>query len=162
MITKNDCVLLLTDLEEKGINVKRHLSTLLTAPSLSLEVLKFINSHKQLDLVNFYDRLRVNYNKKKSNLYINIVKEIDDPEEVLTTLSAMLTQILLYSKQVDNKQLFLSHARADEISKVLNTYFKTYDITNALKLLRLIKADLKCVMYINGHEDIDGNKIIKK
>ena len=81
-------------------------------------------------------------------LYKNIVKEVEDPNEVLTTLSSMLTQILLFSKQVNNKQMFLKHARCNEITFVLNNYFKTYDLTNCLRLLRMIKADLKCLESI--------------
>ena len=56
---------------------------------------------------------------------------------MLTTLSAMLTQILIFSKDVDDKPMFLRHARADEISAVLRNYFSSYDITNCIKLLRI-------------------------
>ena len=44
--------------------------------------------------------------------------------------------------------MFLRHARCNEITQVLNNYFKTYDLTNCIKLLRLIKADLKCLESI--------------
>jgi len=148
MIKKNDCILLLTEMQEKGINVSKQISQLMSSKEMSLDVLKFINDNRQLDVLSFYERVRVNYNKKKSNLYINIVKEIEEPQEVLVTLSAMLTQILLFSRQLENKQLFLKHSRADEITKVLENYFKTYDITNALRLMKLIKADLKALESI--------------
>ena len=62
----------------------------------------------------------------------------------------MQLQILLYSKHVDNKKLFLESSRAEEITLVLNNYFKTYDITNALKLLRIYKADLVALEFIAG------------
>ena len=81
-------------------------------------------------------------------MYINIVKEIEDPTEVLTTLSAMLTQILRYSKKVENKTMFLRHARANDITKVLNNYFANYDLTLCLKLMRIIKADIKALESI--------------
>ena len=71
------------------------------------------------------------------------MKQVEDPNEVLTTLSAMLNQILLFSKKVDDKQMFLKHSRALEIAKVLTLYFQTYDLTNAQQLLRLIKIDIK-------------------
>lgn len=148
MIKKNDCILLLTEMQEKGINVSKQISQLMSSQDMSLDVLKFINDNRQLDLVSFYEKIRVNYNKKKSSLYINIVKEIEEPQEVLITLSAMLTQILLFSKNLENKQLFLKHSRADEITKVLENYFKNYDITNALRLMKLIKADLKALESI--------------
>lgn len=148
MIKKTDCVLLLTEMQEKGKNVSKHINKLMLSEDIPLEVLKFINENRQLDVLAFYEKLRSNYNKKKSNLYINIVKEIEEPQEILTTLSAMLTQILLFSKRLENKQMFLQHSRAHEITKVLDNYFKTYDITNALKLLRLIKADIKALESI--------------
>jgi hypothetical protein len=148
MIKKTDCLLLLTEMQEKGVNVSRQISQLMTSSELSLEILKFINEKRQLDLLSFYEKIRVNHNKKKSNLYINIVKEVEEPQEVLTTLSAMLTQILLFSKNIDNRQLFLKHSRAEEITKVLDNYFKTYDITNAVRLMKLIKADVKALESI--------------
>lgn len=149
-LKKTDCLLLLTELQERGIEVTAQINKLMSTPELSLDVLKFINDRRQIDVAAFYERLRKNYNDKKSNLYINIVKEIEDPQEVLTTLAAMQLQILLYSKHVNNKKLFLESSRAEEITLVLNNYFKTYDITNALKLLRIYKADLVALEFIAG------------
>ena len=149
MITKTDCVLLLTELQENGVDVSLQLKKLIKQSEPDIEIIKFINDNRQLDLSNFYNKIRKSYNDKKSKLYINIVKEITDPNKVLTTLSAMLTQILLFSETAENKQLFLKHARAEEISLVLLNYFKNYDLTNCMKLLRIIKADLKVIEYIN-------------
>lgn len=149
-IKKTDCLLLLTELQENGIDVTEQINKLMTARELPVEVLKFINSHKSLDAVNFYERIRDNYNKKRSNLYINIVGGVKDPQEVLTTLAALNLQILLYSKHVDNKSQFFSHLRATEIIKVLDNYYKTFDLTNCLNLLKLIKADLCVLENING------------
>lgn len=147
MLTRNDCLLLLSELETFDNVDKERLKqiTLKTASQLniSLDTLKFINTYKPLDVKNFYNQIRQNYNNKKSKLYINIVKEIDDTTKVLTTLSALLTQILLYSVKCDNKQLFLQHSRAKEISLALSKYFEDYDITICLQLMRIIKADIK-------------------
>lgn len=148
MLSKNDCILLLADIEANGIDTKEQIKELLATQNISLSVLKFINTNRPLELATFYEGIRKSYNQKKSDLYINIVKEIDDPTEVLTTLSAMLTQILRYSKKVDDKPMFLRHARADDITKVLNNYFTTYDITMCIKLLRIIKADIKALESI--------------
>lgn len=145
MISKNDSILLLTDLQERGIDVTAYLSKAITNPEIDLQVLKFINDNRQLDLSKFYEKLRKSYNNKKSVLYKNIVKEIEEPNEVLTTLSAMLTQILLFAKTVDNREMFLRHSRAQDISTILTRYFQSYDLTNCLKLLRVIKADLKAL-----------------
>ena len=148
MISKNDCYLLLADLQNKNIDTNEAIKELMNANQIPLSVIKFINDNRQLDLAKFYEKLRKNYNNKKSNLYINIVKEISEPTEVLTTLSALLTQIMLFSKTVENKQMFLRHARANDICRVLSIYFNTYDLTNCIKLLRILKADLKALESI--------------
>lgn len=148
MITKNDCIILLADLKAKGIETDSQLKELMSSTQLPLSVIKYINDNRQLDLAAFYEEMRKSYNQKKSKLYINIVKEIEDTSEVLTTLSAMLTQILRYSKKVDDRPMFLRHSRANDITKVLTNYFTNYDITLAQKLLRLIKADIKALESI--------------
>lgn len=143
MLQKNDLILLLTEMQENGEEVTEQLKKVVTSPSIPLDVLKFVNEARQLDVASFYERIRQNYNKKKSNLYKNIVKDIDDPQEVLTTLSAFALQVILYSKHVEDEQMFFKHSRVEEVTRVLNNYYSTYDITSALKLLRLIKCDLK-------------------
>lgn len=147
MLTRNDCLLLLSELETFDNVNKQKLKDITyktaTQSNVSLETLKFINSYKPLDVINFYNKLRQNYNNKKSKLYINIVKEINDTNKVLSTLSSLLTQILLYTDKCDNKQLFLEHCRAKEITLALSRYFENYDITICLQLIRLIKADIK-------------------
>lgn len=149
MITKTDCILLLTELETKGVDVKDNLQKALSSPSIDIDVLKFINDNRQMDLTAFYKYIRKSYNQKHSSLYKNIVsEELKDPNESLTTLSALLTQILLFSRKVENKQMFLRHARCNEITKILNNYFITYDLTNCLKLLKIIKADIKALESI--------------
>lgn len=148
MITRNDCLILLNELNVKGIDTSKQLLEIVAQKNPSIEIIKFINDNRQLDLTNFYYKIRKSYNEKRSKLYINIVKEVEDPNEVLTTLSAMLTQILIFARTVEDKTMFLRHARAEEISAVLNNYFKNYDITYAQKLLKVIKADIKCIEYI--------------
>lgn len=69
-----------------------------------MEVLKFINNYKPFDLINFYEKLRKSYNNKKSTLYINIMKEVEDPQTVLTTLNSYSLQALLFSKDLEDKQ----------------------------------------------------------
>lgn len=144
MITKNDCLLLLSEIKKNGVDTNEMCTLLLNTKNISIDVLKFINSHRQLDVTNFYDKLRKNYNNKKSKIYKEIVQvDEKEPKDVVVTLSSLLTQILLFSKGVEDKQLFYKHSRADEITKVLNNYFKTFDTTLCIQLLALIKADLK-------------------
>lgn len=151
MITKNDLLLLLTELQETGEDVDSQIMQVITSPSISLEVLKFINDRRQLDVAGFYELLRKNYNAKKSPLYKNIVKEeMKNPEEVLTTLASLNLQILLFAKKLEDDKLFLKHSRAEEITRVLNNYYKTYDLLPCLKLIKLIKADLCAFETVGG------------
>ena len=152
MIKKNDLILLLTDMQDNGLDVSSYLYKTMSATDVPLDVLKYINDNRQLDVAKFYERLRKNYNSKKSNLYINIVKEIEEPFEIITTLSSLLLQISLFSKHVEknNQSLFFKAVRASEIANVLKSYYNNYDITEALTLLRLIKCDLKAFESIKN------------
>ena len=143
MITRNDCLILLSELEEQGIDVKQATKDLMSSRDLSLEVVKFINDHRQFEVSKFYEKMRKSYNQKHSSLYGNIVKEIDSVNEVLITLSALNTQILLFNKTVEDKEMFLKHSRFGEICNCLLDYSKTYNIVPCTRLLRLIKCDLK-------------------
>lgn len=138
--------MLLSEISDKGVDTKEITTKLIRSSTIDYEVLKFINQYKIFDVLNFYDRLRVNYNNKKSKLYKSIVQIGEkEPKDVVVTLSSLLTQILLYSNNVEDKQLFLKHSRADEISKVLANYFVTYDLTLCIAILKLVKADLKAL-----------------
>lgn len=150
MITRNDCLILLTEMSEDGIDTKEYINELYKSNTVSLNVLKFINANKQLDVLKFYEKIRKSYNDKHSTLYINIVKEVTDPKKVITTLSAMLTQIFLflYSDACVEKELFLEHVRANEICITLKNFCNTNDIVPCLKLLQFIKADLKALESI--------------
>ena len=151
MISRQDILLLLTELEDKGIDCKEQVENLYSAEPRTFEVLRFINNKQPLDLINFYEKIRKSYNHKSSKLYKNIMicDEQDlDPNLILTTLSALLNQILQF--KVDDKPTFLKHARADEIIKVLDIYMQTYDIRPAYKLLTLVKSDLLVGEIING------------
>lgn len=94
-LNKNDLLLLLAEMKSQGVEVQPQIQSLVNSATLPFEVLKFINERRPLEVTEFYDHLRRNYNQKKSALYKNIVKEVEDPKEVLTTLSALLTQIVL-------------------------------------------------------------------
>lgn len=153
MITRNDCLILLADLEKKNIDTKEITNELFASNQVPINVIKFINNSRPLEANNFYEHIRKSYNHKKSNLYINIVKEeLKDPNDVLTTLASLNLQILLYSKKIENKQMFFRHMRFGEICACLLNYSKTYDLTNCIKLLYYIKSDLKAFEYINKNE----------
>lgn len=151
MITKRDCILLLSELSGKGIDTTSMLNKALKNPEVDISVIKFINSHRPFDANLFYEKLRKSYNKKKSNLYKNIVTcdEVDCSDTVLTTLAALNLQILLYMNTVEDTRMFMSHTRFEEINQVLLNYSRTYDLVPCIKVLQIIKADLKAFEYIS-------------
>ncbi len=155
MVQQSDLILLLTELQRNGVEgTTQQIRNVATSKGINIEALKFINEHRPFEVAQFYELMRKNYNKKKSPLYKNIVSDIEDVEEVLTTLHAYVLQVNLFAKHIENKQLFFKHARAEEVTRVLNKYYIDYDITSALKMLRLIKADLCVFEGIAGRRDI--------
>jgi len=155
MITKEDCMSILVKLEDKGVDINQQILKLATAKEVPIDTLKFIASHKGIEVINFYEMLRKSHNQKKSPLYTNLLKEQTDTDEVLTVLSCLLTQIVLYSKKLtDTRQSFLKEVRAEEITKVLNNYFKNDDFTTCENLLKLIRTDILVLDYINGRREL--------
>jgi len=148
MISRSDILLLASEYPDIDV------SEVYKSNDIPIEVLKQINNKRPLELISFYEKLRKSYNNKKSKLYINIMKfngnAIMDSNTILTTLSAMLNQILQY--KCDNKVMFYKHSRADEITKVLEIYFKTHDILPARQLLNLIRTDIYALEIISGRK----------
>lgn len=145
MIVKNDVILLLTELQNQGVDVSDEINLVIKSQQIPLDALKKINDNRPMDIINFYEKIRKSYNDKRSKLYINLMKSdenvIKDPKTILTTLSGMLNQILQF--KANDQPLFYKHSRADEITKVLNIYFDNYNIEPAQQLMALIKADVK-------------------
>lgn len=160
MITRNDTILLLTELQDQGVNTEKLLEVALKTSGLNVGVVKFINSHRPFEANKFYEKIRKSYNNKRSSLYKNIVNEgtEEDTDSVLTTLASLNLQILLYSKDVDDKQMFLRHMRFEEICAVLLNYSKTFDLVPCIKLLQVIKADLKAFQYFNKGDSDNESK----
>ena len=154
MITKNDCLTVLVALEDKGLNINQPMKKLVTSKEVPYEVLKFILDNRGIEVANFYEMLRKKHNDKKSPLYHNIVKEVVDPEEVITTLACLLVQITLYSKKLPaNKEIFQREVRAEEVTRVLNNYYSTGTLDSCLTLLRLLKSDLLVLEHISGRRE---------
>ena len=154
MITKNDCLTLLVSLEDRGLNIDQPMKKLITSKEIPMDVLKFILDNRGIEVANFYEMLRKKHNQKKSPLYHNIVKEINDPEELITTLACLLVQISLYSNKLPaNREMFQREVRAEEITRVLNTYYATGALEQCMTLLKLLKADLAVLEYISGRRE---------
>lgn len=154
MITRRDCLLLLSELSAKGINTDAMTKLALKSTDINIDVIKFINRNRQLDANAFYEKIRKSYNHKKSNLYKNIVTcdEVDCSDTVLTTLAALNLQILLYVKNVSDARMFLNHTRFEEINRAILNYSTTFDLVPCIKVLQIIKADLKAFEYINNSD----------
>lgn len=154
MINKSDLMTVLVALEDKGININTPMRKLVTSKEIPMDVLKFILDNRGIEVANFYEMLRKKHNQKKSPLYHNIVKEITDAEDIITTLACLLVQITLYSKKLPaNKEIFQREVRAEEITRVLNNYYNTGELDQCLALLKLLKTDLLVLEYISGRRD---------
>ena len=154
MITKNDCLTILVALEDKGVNIDAQMRRLVTSKEIPMDVLKFILDNRGSEVANFYEMLRKKHNQKKSPLYHNIVKDIDDTDDVITTLACLLVQITLYSKKLtSNKEIFQREMRAEEITRVLNNYYSTGDFSQCLALIKLLKSDMLVLEYIGGRRE---------
>lgn len=154
MITKNDCLSILVSLEDHGIDIDQPMKKLVTAKEIPMDVLKFILEHRGAEVANFYEMLRKKHNQKKSPLYHNIVKELTDVDELITTLACLLVQITLYSKKLKtNREIFQREVRAEEITRVLNNYYNTGTLEPCLALMKLLKTDLIVLEHISGRRD---------
>lgn len=154
MITKNDCLTILVALEDKGVNIDKPMRKLVTTKEIPMEVLKFILDNRGIEVANFYEMLRKKHNQKKSPLYHNIVKDIEDTDDVITTLACLLVQINLYGKKLPyNREIFQREVRAEEITRVLNHYYSTGEFDQCLALIKLLKADLLVLEHISGRRE---------
>jgi len=143
LITSSDVVLLLTQLQNEGFETKSLITDVLLNKTVSYDTLKFINDNRPLDCYNFIEKVRRSYNNGNSKLYKNLVAELKDTKSVLTTLASLQLQVLLFMDNVSDKTMFLSHMRFDEIQKVFLLYYKDGNLIPAIKLLEVIKADVK-------------------
>lgn len=143
MISKLDILSLLSDLKDKGEDVTIYEQEVIKNVSVPLDVIKFLNEKRSFEVSKFFEKLRYSYNHKRSNLYLNIVKEITDVEEVLTTLASYNLQVLIYAKKVEDKEMFYRNTRVEEVTRVLNNYYKTFDLEECITVLSLLKADIK-------------------
>jgi hypothetical protein len=154
MITKKDCLTILVSLEDSGIAVDHIIKKLASSKEVPIDVLKFIVENRGSEVANFYEMLRKKHNQKKSPLYYNIIKDLDDPDEIITTLACLLVQITLYSRKLTtNREIFQREVRAEEISRVLNHYYSTGLLDQCLALIKLLKADMLVLEFINGKRD---------
>lgn len=143
IISKQECLNLLFDLKESGVDCTTQIKQLINSTEPSIEIIQFLTNHQAFDLRKFYEKLRKSYNQKHSKLYINIVKYTElEGTELICCLGALLQQILLFNKTLNNSE-FLKQARFNEILMCLKNYYESRDLISCQKLLGLVKADLK-------------------
>ena len=147
MITKNDCLTLLVSLEDHGIDIDLPMKKLITSKDIPMDVLKFILDHRGIEVANFYELLRKKHNQKKSPLYHNIVKELDDPEELITTLACLLVQIALYSNKL---KTVLVHWAANEPERIIPLPFYLGVLRNFL--VEILNRNL---LLVKGYSTLD-------
>lgn len=156
MLTKSDCLSILVKMEDAGIDVKNNMKELLISKDIPTKVLEFIVKNKWIEAGNFYEMLRKKHNQKKSPLYLNILRDIENEDQCITTLVCLLVQINLYSNKLDkDKDLFLKEIRAEELLKVLHEYYSTKDSSSCLNLLKLIKTDLLVLECLAGRREFE-------
>ena len=155
MITKADCLSILVKLEDKGLDINPYMKKLAISKEIPLDVLRFISQNRGIEVSEFYEMLRKSHNQKKSPLYTNILKEVNNPKDIILTLSCLLTQVILYGSKLENAESFLKEVRAEEITRALNTYFKESSIETGATLLKLIKSDLMVLEYIRGRRELE-------
>ena len=143
-LTRKDCLLLLADLQKRGVDTREATIEAARTPGISEYVLKFINKNRPIEVSQFYEKLRASYNNGHSSLYRFIMKSDEaDPEDLIVTLSSLALQASLYAKKCEDPNMFFKMSRYDEISAVMYNYCKTFDSIPARELLGAIKADIK-------------------
>ena len=156
MIAKSDLIILLTEMQNNGEDVYEDIQKVLSSDSIPIDIMKRINDYRTLDIVNFYTKLRSSYNNKKSKLYINIMRAdenvIEDPKTIVTTLSALLNQILQF--KASDPVSFYQHSRCNEILAAFKVYFETFNLDLALQLLKMFKADILVLEVVTGKRSI--------
>lgn len=156
MISKSDCLSILAGIDDAQAN--KYIKQVVIEKNIPLEVLKFILNKKGIDLANFYEHLRQNHNKKKSPLYLNIVKDPTDWAEIRITLSCFVTQALLFSNKLENADKFAKEARLQEVTRALSTYFEKGDMSECLTVIKLLKADLCVMEYIADRRELASER----
>lgn len=156
MITKNDCMAILVKLEDKGLNINEYMRKLIVSKEPPIDVLRFIVDNRGIEANHFYEHIRKNHNEKRSPLYKNIVSEISDLNEVITTLTCFLTQATLFGNKLedDAKADFFKEVRAEEVARVLHQYFVDGSYAGSLALIKLIKADILVLEYVSGRREL--------
>ena len=80
------------------------------------------------------------------------MKEIDEPDELLITLSSLITKIFIFSKQLNalEKINFYKNVKLEQLESAIMLYSRTGDVTGCINLLSRIKNDIKILESSKG------------
>lgn len=156
MITKEDCLSILVRLSDEGINTDKELAITAASKEVPFEILKFIYNKRGTYLSDFCGMLRRKHNQGKSPLYINIMKEITDKKDVITTVTALLMQITLFGTKLtdDQRETFYKEARVNLILSVLADYYNYDNYDKCIALLKVFKADMLVAEAVSGRREV--------
>lgn len=156
MITKEDCLSILVRLSDEGINTDKELAITAASKEVPFEILKFIYNKQGTYLSDFCGMLRRKHNQGKSSLYINIMKEITDKKDVITTVTALLMQITLFGTKLtdDQRETFYKEARVNLILSVLADYYNYDNYDKCIALLKVFKADMLVAEAVSGRREV--------
>ena len=156
MITKEDCLSILVRLGDSGINTDKEIARTAASKEIPFDVLKFIYVHQGTYLSDFCEMIRRKHNQNKSPLYINIMKEITDKKDVITTITALLMQITLFGTKLteEQREVFYKEARVNLILSVLSDYYNYDNYDKCIALLKIFKADILVAEAVSGRREV--------
>lgn len=167
MFLTQDCLDFLTNKKNQATNsteinyLNKLIKALLLDNKLTEELLSYMIKEQGLEVRNFYEYLRKQYNNRRSKLYKNLVREdfLDqNVSEKVIVLTSLLQQITLHCKHLDSKRAqdsFLKQSRADEILESLHSYFSAGNEEYINQVLKLIQIDLKVIEMMAGTRQRD-------
>ncbi len=145
IIDRQECYTLLFDMQSKGINIEEPLKKLVQSKDVHLDVIRFINNNRDLDITRFYNNLRKQNNTKKSRLYLQIMKEEEKEEELIKTASSFITHSFIFSESLEEttRRKFFKSIRLETLVDSIKKYITEYNIQPIKDILKIIKIDIK-------------------
>ena len=58
MVSRNDLILILTELQEEGIDTTEQMRKVFTSSEFPVDVIRFINENREMDINKFYTHIR--------------------------------------------------------------------------------------------------------
>lgn len=146
MLSKLDVYQILFEMKAQNIQgAEENIKLISKSVEVPLDVIRYINDNRSLQITEFYEDLRRKSNTKASKLYKNLMKEDKQPQEVLKTASSYVTQVLIRAEQLDlqERTIFYDNSRVKQISEGIHNYFNNGEIRSLLDVLTTVRKDIK-------------------